>query len=259
MSLKRIYTVFLRYLYATRDPSRITEFIVWPMIDVGFFGLIAYWSGQVAGNQKLLQNFITGLILWQIIYRSNFEICVNVLDEFVEKNLINLIGSPLKKREWITGMMISGMLKIIFTLLFGSFLGWFFFRVNVYELGWSLFPFVILCLLSGWMIGFLSAGIVIYKGSKLVQLPWVIITIAAIFSNTYYPLSVFPPSLKVIAQSLPMSYIFEGMREMLAVGTISNRYWILGTILSFIYLAVAIYFFLYMFEKSRKRGLTRLP
>jgi ABC-2 type transport system permease protein len=259
MSLKRIFTVFLRYLYATRDPTRITEFLVWPMIDVGFFGLIAQWSGTVAGQTQILNHFITALILWQIIYRANFEICVNILDEFIEKNLINLIASPLKKREWIVGMMASGLMKIIFTLLYGSFLGWLFFRVNVYALGYSLFPFVLLCLLSGWMIGFLSAGIVIYKGSKLVQLPWVIITIAAIFSSTYYPLSVFPASMKPIAQSLPMSYIFEGMREMLSLGSISNRYWLYGSLLSIVYLALAIKFFLLMFEKSRQRGLTRLP
>ncbi len=259
MNFKRAYTVFLRYLYATRDPTRITEFLVWPMIDVGFFGLIAEWSGTATGNPKFLQNFITGLVLWQVVYRANFEICVNVLDEFIEKNLVNLVASPLKKREWIVGMMASGFLKIIFTLLFGSFLGWLFFKVNVYEMGWKLLPFVLLCLVSGWMIGFLSAGIVIYKGSKLVQLPWVIITVAAIFSNTYYPLSVFPDYLKVVAQSLPMSYIFEGMREMLSLGTIKNYYWIWGSILSVVYLTVALKFFLFMFEKSRKRGLTRLP
>jgi len=49
------------------------------------------------------------------------------------------------------------------------------------------------------------------------------------------------------------------MREMLSLGSISNHYWIYGTILSIVYLGVAIKFFLFMFEKSRQRGLTRLP
>lgn len=251
--------MFLRYLYTTRDPTRIAEFLIWPMIDVGFYGMIALWSGTIASEPRLLQNFITALVLWQVIYRSHFEICVNVLDEFLEKNLINIVTTPLKKSEWVCGLMLSGLLKIAFTLLFGAFLGWLYFKINVFAMGFVIFPFIALCLISGWIIGFFSAGIVVVKGSKLIQLPWVIIMTAAIFSNTLFPVSLFPPVLKYISLSLPMSYIFEGMREMLSTGLISSRYWLMGTILSLVYLAVAIKFFLYMFERSRNRGLTRLP
>lgn len=259
MKLGRIYTIFLRYLYTTRDPTRIAEFIIWPMIDVGFFGMIALWSGSLTNDSKLLQNFISALILWQVIYRSHFEICVNVLDEFRERNLINLVTTPLKKSEWVSGLMLSGLLKITFTLLFGALLGLIYFNINIFSMGFVIFPFALLCLISGWIIGFFSAGIVVCKGSKLMQLPWIVIMTAAIFSNTLFPVALFPPVLKYISLSMPMSYIFEGMREMLASTTVSGYYWIMATTLSIVYLAVAIKFFLTMFERSRNRGLTRLP
>lgn len=258
MSGRRIWTVVLRYFYVTRDPVRIVEFLFWPIIDIGFFGLIAKWGGSFASTPDLVRIFVTALVLWQVIYRANFEICLNVSDEFLDRNLMNLIASPLRKSEWILAMMLSGLLKIAFTLVFGAFLGWFFFDVNVFSIGWTLIPFVLLCLVSGWIIGFFGGGIVIYSGAKLQSLPWVIVMTVAIFSAVFYPISILNPTVALISKSLPMSYIFEGMRELLTSQSISPYYWYLGTLLSIVYLAVAIKFFLFMFERRRNRGLARL-
>lgn len=258
MSFKRVWTIFLRYLYTTRDPARITEFLFWPVIDIGFFGLIALWSGQLSGQPHLVRMFITALVLWQVIYRANFEICVNISDEFLDRNLMNLAASPLRKSEWVLGMMLSGLFKITFTLLFGSFVGWLFFRVNVFSIGPILIPFVALCLFSGWIIGFFGGAVVVKSGAKLQSLPWVVIMFVAIFSAIFYPVSILHPILGFVAQILPMSYIFEGMRELFTTNSISSRYWILGTLLSIVYLAVAIKFFLFMFERKRNRGLSRI-
>lgn len=250
----RIWAVMLRYLYATRDPARIVEFTFWPMIDIGFYGLIATWSGQVSSQSSLVNIFITALVLWQIIYRAHFEVCVNVLDEFLEHNLLNLVASPLRKIEWVFAMMGGGIIKIFFTVFFGAFVAWLFFKINVFSIGICLVPLIFLCLLSGWIIGFLGAGLVIYKGPKLQQLPWVIIMLWAIISAVFYPLEVLPNFLRFLSQIFPMSYIFQGMRVLLTSGCFSFKYFIISTLLSFLYLMLAIKFFLYMFRLSRQRG-----
>lgn len=259
MNRERIWALVLRYIYATRDPSRIAEFIFWPMIDIGFYGLIALWSGQLAHDPAIVQIFIAALVLWQVIYRGHFEVCVNLVDEFIDQNLSNLIASPLRKREWVVAMMLSGLLKIAFTLLFGAAVGYFFFNVNIFSMGIMLYPFILLCLISGWIIGFFGAGVVIYKGAKLQFLPWVIIMIAALFSSIFYPTTVLPPAMRAIASALPMSYIFEGMRYLFIHHTIPYHYWLMSSGLSILYLIVAIKFFLFMFERSRDRGLSRMP
>ncbi len=248
----------LRYLYTSRDSTRITEFFFWPMIDIGFFGLIATWTGQLSNQQELVSIFVTALVLWQIVYRANFEICVNMNDEFLDQNLVNIVASPLKKGEWVIAMMLSGVLKIIFTLLFGALIAYLFFSINIFAIGLILWPLILLCLVSGWMIGFFAAGIVIRKGSRLQSLPWVITMSACIFSSVFYPLSVIPLWMRRISEALPMSYIFEAIRSFFLTGSISPHYWYLSTSLSIIYLGVAIKFFLIMFEKSLNRGFSKL-
>lgn len=257
LSFQRIWAMVLRYLYATRDPSRLTEFIFWPMIDIGFYGLIATWVSQFNQTPPLTMMFITALVLWQLIYRSNYEVCFNVIDEFWEQNIFNLAASPLTQWEWILAMMLTGLLKLSFTFIFGTFVAWLFFSINILSLGWVLIPFAGLCILSGWGTGFLAGGILIYKGPKLQQLPWVTITLAALFSTIYYPLYILPPWMQILSQSLPMTYIFEGLRELIQTHTLSNHYLIISLCLSLFYLSLSISFFIWMFKKSRQNGLPR--
>lgn len=258
MSFRRTWAIVLRYLYASRDPSRIGEFLIWPMIDMGFLGLMATWIGAISSNAHILTYFISALILWEIIYRAHFELCYNILDEFWEQNLINFIASPLRPMEWVLAAMISGALKIIFTLFFGAFVGWLFFHVNIFSLGWILPIFVVLCLLSGWIVGFFGAALIIYKGSKYPQIPWVLITLLALFSAIYYPVSILPHWMQGISQALPMTYIFAGLRDWVTTGTLTEIYFVYSLVLSLFYLILGIAFFYYMFEKSRVRGFSRL-
>lgn len=258
MNYSNVYACILRYFYATRDYSRLFEFLFWPVIDIGWLGLIALWAGNMAENSQVVQVFIMALVLWQVIYRAHYEVCFNLLDEILDHNLMNMVASPLKKREWIAAMMISGLIKSIFTLFFGALVGYLFFRVNLFSLGMMLLPFAFLCVCSGWIVGFISAGFIILKGAKLQQIPWVAIMLIAIFSAVYYPMEVLPGYLQIIAKLFPMSYIFQGLREFILQGTLSMNYLWVATFLSIFYLALSIFIFLWLYEKSRKVGLNRL-
>lgn len=258
MRIRRIWAMILRYFYVIRDPSRIFEFIFWPMIDIGWLGLVALWAQSEATTDNFVRILVVAIVLWQIIYRAHYEICFNILDDVIDHYIPNLVTSPLKKREWIAAMMMSGLFKSIFTLCFGALIAYFFFSVNVFILGNILLIFFILSVFSGWIIGFLGGGVILLKGAKLQQIPWILIMLVSIVSAAYFPLEFLPSFLRVIARMLPMSYLFEGIRMYLQEGRMSVSYLLISFGLSIFYLALSISFFLYLFEKSRKKGLDRL-
>ncbi len=78
------------------------------------------------------------------------------------------------------------------------------------------------------------------------------------FSCVYYPLEVFPLFLQKIVWFIPMTHIFTATRTIL----ITDGYvWMSIAIsygLNFIYLILASAFFVFMFNRSKKRGLARL-
>lgn len=255
MNLSHILAMTHRYLYILRAPAKLLEYMIWPIIDIGFFGLIALWGGSLCNDTNLVLIFVTALILWTTIIRANIEIAFNIKEELVDQNLENLIASPLTKQEWVSAMMLTGIIKSVAITFIGAFFGNLFFNVNVFSIGFSLFPFLLLCILSGWIIGFISASIIIYKGVKLEFMAWILIMGIGIVSSIFYPKQVLPHTLQIIASSLPMTYIFEGMRSLLINHDLPWRLWITSFLLNLLYLYLSLKFFYLVLEKSRNRGI----
>jgi ABC-2 type transport system permease protein len=113
-------------------------------------------------------------------------------------------------------------------------------------------------LISGWFMGFVGAGVIIYYGSKVQSIAWIAGFALAPFSAVYYPVDVLPGWARAVASALPMTYILEGMRKVLRGGPMPLEDRLVSFALDFLYLGLAITFFAWMFERSREKGLGRL-
>ena len=70
----------------------------------------------------------------------------------------------------------------------------------------------------------------------------------------YYPLSILPDWLQILAKGLPLVYIFEEVRSIL-LNNVVNYYNIMSAlILNFIYFSLSVFVFYSAFGEARKRG-----
>lgn len=259
MNWGRIWAVFLRYFYYFAKLDHLADLFYWPAIDIFLWGMTSVWiQKQEGGVSDLALAILTGLIFWQIVWRANYEITVNLLQEFWNRNLVNLFSTPLKRREWVAALFIIGIAKICISMLFGSLFVYLLYALNVFSVGWAFVPYAVSLTLSGWFMGFLSGGIIVYYGQRVQMLAWMIPYVFAPFSAVYYPLSALPHWAQVIAGALPTTHIFEGMRQVLNEHQFSLKTLLLSYLLNFIYLGLSIAFFNFMFEKSRDKGLSRV-
>ncbi len=259
MSWGRIWAVFLRYFYYFAKLDHLCDLFYWPALDIFLWGMTSVWiQKQEGGVSDLALAILTGLVFWQIVWRANYEITVNLLQEFWNRNLVNLFSTPLKRSEWVAALMVIGVVKICISLLFGAFFVYLLYTLNVFSLGWAFLPYCVSLTLSGWFMGFISAGIIVYYGQRVQMLAWMTAYIFAPFSAVYYPLTALPGWAQAIAQVLPTTHIFEGMRQVLNEHHFSLKTLLLSFLLNFIYLGLSIAFFSWMFEKSRSKGLARL-
>ncbi len=257
LSWHRIWAVFLRYFYFFAKLDHLADLFFWPTLDIFLWGMASIWI-QRQGTPMIAIAILTGLVFWQIIWRSNYEVSVNLLQEFWNRNMVNLFSTPLKLGEWIASLMLVGIFKIIITLSFGALIVWLLYALNIFSIGWAILPFCGSLLLSGWFLGFLSASIMIYYGQRVQMLAWMTAYVFAPFSAVFYPLSALPEWAQVIAKALPMTYVFEGMRQVLHNGIFSWKDFGLSVLLNIIYLIATMTLFWTMFEKSRSKGLSRL-
>jgi ABC-2 type transport system permease protein len=70
----------------------------------------------------------------------------------------------------------------------------------------------------------------------------------------YYPVSVLPDWLQVIAWALPPTYVFEGMRALVMEQVFSADLMVEAFALNAIYLAAAVIAFLALLNSSRRSG-----
>lgn len=258
MSLSRIRGVFLRYFYTMKDLSQLSDLFYWPLVDILLWGLTSIWVEQTTQAPDLPLILMTALIFWQIAWRGSIGISIHILQEFWHRNLLNLFSTPLKISEWIYGVLLLSTCKLFISIGFATLMVYILYSLNVFAMGWAFLPFAVLLYIFGWTIGFFAASLIIYWGHKVEMFAWMLPFLFAPFSAVFYPVSVLPGWAQIIAWSLPTTYVFEGMREILRGGSFPYSYFAISLVLSTLFLTISIYAFKKMFEKSLNKGLARL-
>lgn len=257
-SWQRIYGLSLRHIYPLkRDFDLLSDMIYWPVIDVLIWGITGQWLGGNSDSSNIMVSLLTGLILWNVIWRSQSEISRNLIDEIWNNNLVNLFSTPLSLREWVIGVVLLSVAKTVFTISVLSLVILFLYSVNIFGLGFWLIPFFLSAVMTGWWVGFISAGIVIRWGPKVQTVVWTLPGILLPFSVVFFPLANLPEFLRPVSYILPSTYIFESMRTLLNTQTLDPRFIVISFGLNIIYLLFAIIWFRKSFKASIDMGLGR--
>ncbi len=259
MKVHRIVAVVRRHLLLTfRRLDRILNILYWPFLNIVLWGITSAWMQQQSSQPQLVPIILSGLVLWQIVFRVNLELAKGLLEELHCHNVVNLFSTPLTLSEWVVGMMILGAINMVLVIITCSAALWMLYGINIFILGWNMIPFMASLLISGWTIGFFICGLLINWGLKAQDFVYTVGWIFAPFSAIYYPLSVLPPLVQRIGKFLPMSYVFESMRSVLETGKLPATFMLTSFLLNFIYFFLALLFLWHMFEHSKEKGFARL-
>lgn len=260
MKIHRIYAIILRMLYLFRHSyDRMSDAFYWPTIDLLLWGLTSvYFRSYIPNASQVVLMIISGILLWIVVWRGQYEITVNLLEDMWNKNLINLFAAPLKFWEWIMAFIIVGIIKAFMSLSFAIFVSYLLYKTNFFVYGLYLIPFIFLLIMSGWWIGFFIAGLILRFGTKVQTFAWTFVALFSPFSAIYYPVSILPHWAQEIAKYIPMSYVFEGAREVIYKNSLDWRKLGISFILNLVYLVLALIFIRKSFDKVLDKGLIKV-
>lgn len=257
MSIKRIIAVVIRHLYIwPRTIERLMGAFGWPIFDLIIWGLVSSYLMKSSNLSFSLMTFILGgLIFWTITWRIQNDISVNFLDEGWNQNLINLFSSPLTRWEFLSAMVILGLIKIFFTALSITVGAIILYHFNFYSTFGLFIPILVLdVLFFGWTYGFFVNGLILRFGYTVAEFAWALIAVIQPFVCVFYPLKSLPIWAQKIGLVLPPTYVFEEMRRIIATGTLNINNLLISFGLNFFYLILSLVFFQLMFEKARENG-----
>lgn len=259
MNIHRIWAMVIRYWINTRySYDRMTDLFYWPAMDLFLWGLTGLYFAKFSNSPHFIQIVLSGLVFWIVIWRAQYEITINLLTEIWDQNIVNIFIAPLKVGEWAVSFMIFGILKMLISVAFSALLAFVLYKFNSLTYGFTLIPIILSLTITGWAIGFFVSGFLIRYGQKIQTVGWMGVVLIAPFSALYYPVSVLPQWAQKIAAFVPSSYIFEAMREILFTGKVSYDKIVISFALNIVYLILALWFFVYMFKKTRKAGIGSL-
>ena len=75
------------------------------------------------------------------------------------------------------------------------------------------------------------------------------------FAGVFYPLATLPAWMRAVSHLLPPSYVFEGMRAILAGRAMAAAPLVWGACLAFLYIVLACWFFQRTYQYSVRTGL----
>ena len=255
-SFVRVWAMVLRYWYLMRSSwPRILDLVYWPAVQMLMWGFLQLYITDNSGFfARAGGTFIGAVLLWDILFRGQLGFSVSFLEEMWSRNLANIMMSPLRPTEFVLALMIMSVIRLAVGMIPVSLLAIAFFGFNLWGLGLALAAFFANLILTSWAVGIFVSGLVLRQGLGAENMAWTIMFIFLPLTCVYYPVSVLPQWLQVIAWMLPPTYVFEGMRALLIDHTFRADLMLESLALNLVLFAAAVAAFLALLQSARELG-----
>ncbi len=204
------------WIMAKRNFFTIFEVIFWPFIGLMSIGLMADFFSM---NQNTVSFILIGAITFSIIQVCQIDVAYVMLFDMWSKSIKHTFMAPVRGYHLIIGSLFFGVLRsgLVFMILV---------IISFYVFGFNFFAggFIpVLVFLGGIFLSSASVGIlvcisILYFGQRAEVAAWTIAGIMMFVCGIYYPVSVLPVGIQMIARAIPLTYFLEYMRSFYGFG-----------------------------------------
>lgn len=254
MNLNRVFAIVLRHIYTTMHQlERFFDVIISPVLVLVMWGFLSQYVQNIQ-SQTLAAFLLGGMILWVIFEKVSTDIGVNFMFEIWDRNIINVLASPITFFEYIAALIAISFIKIVVALGSMILMAGIFYNFQMTSLGFGLALLWINLFIFALAFGIFNVSLVLKYGHSIGPLTWILPFFVQPFAAVFYPISILPPIFQKIAFAIPISHVFEGMRYAFKTGQFDyNNFWIaLG--LNALYMTASVLFFAYTFKKALQSG-----
>ena len=257
MRARPVAGVLLRQFYLIRgSPVRALPMFAWVAIDIVVWGFITRYLNSMSGGRfNYVPSLLGAVLLWDFFTRIMQGVSTAFLEDVWSRNFLNLFATPLTISEYITGLVITSIGTSAVGLAVMLLLATTVFGLSFFSLGVMLILFLLVLFGFGIALGILASGLVLRLGPASEWLVWPMPALLSPFVGVFYPLSTLPRWMQDVGRLLPPSYVFQGMRAILAGDTFSAGTLTIGAALAVLDVVLAGYFFTRIFRYAVRTGL----
>ena len=256
MKFHRMYALSLRHLYLIKSSfPRILDLIYWPTIQIILWGFISQFFTMYSDYyNNTIGVILSCAILYDFLFRASISFNMLFLEEIWSRNFTNLFVSPLKISEVITALTATALIRTLIGIVPAIILMSPLFGVSLLKMGPALLLLFLSLYLFGTTLGLLVTSGLLRFGPAFENVAWSSLFLLAPLGCVYYPLSILPEWVQILAKGLPMVYIFEAARSVLVNNIVDYKNIMMALILNLFYFAGGIIIFYLAFYGARKKG-----
>ena len=238
------------WIMAKRNFFTIFEVIFWPFIGLMSIGLMATFFSM---DQNMISFILIGAIAFSIVQVCQIDIAYVMLFDMWSKSIKHTFVAPIRGYHLIIGSLLFGIIRSVTVFIILMILSFYTFGFNFLVAG--LMP--VLLFLAGLFLTSASIGIlvcisILMFGQRAEVAAWTIAGIMMFICGIYYPVSILPYSVQLVARAIPLTYFLEYMRSFYGFGEANV---VLGFVLSIFYFGVGILALDRTIIRARKSGI----
>ncbi len=257
ISLNRVGAVMLRQFYLMRGSiSRVVPLFSWVAVDIILWGFMTtYMNTLTLGEHNFVPSLLGAVLLWDFFIRVMQGVTTTFFEDVWSRNFLNYFATPLTISEYILGLIGSSVVSSAVGLVAMVALASAAFGLSFLPYGLLMIPFLLNLFVFGIALGIFATAIVLRLGPASEWFIWPIPAPLSPFVGVFYPLSVLPEWMQIIGRLLPPSYIFQGMRSIIAgYHAHASQLW-MAVGLDLIYLLLAYATFVRTYKYAVRTGL----
>jgi ABC-2 type transport system permease protein len=247
----------LRQGYLLRGSlARSLPLFAWVAVDIVLWGFITRYLNRVASpGFNFVPALLGAVLLWDFFSRVMQGVTTAFLEDVWSRNFLNFFASPLSIYEYLAGLVLSSIATSTVGLVVMFVLATLVFGLSFATYGLMLVPFLLVLFMFGIALGVFGISLVLRLGPASEWFIWTLPALVSPFAGVFYPVSTLPVWMQFVSRLLPASYVFEGMRAIVAGQPLSGVAVIFGGCLAGVYIVAACLFFTRVYRHAVRTGL----
>lgn len=229
------------------------ELLFWPIVGVLSIGLMTRFLGLTPEQGAFV---LVGTLALSIVNVCQLEVAYAMLLDVWSKSVKHQFMAPIGVRHLSVGAWLVGVARgfVIFVLL--SALASWAFDFDVLRPGpLAVTAFLAGCFLTSLIVGVFVCALVTLFGSRAEAFAWASVNLVLVLAGIYYPISVLPKPVALIASAIPLTYFLDAYRSHFGFASEFSAPITTGLILSAVYVVLAHWAFRAAIERARQTGL----
>ncbi|MFB3918022.1 MAG: ABC transporter permease [Terriglobales bacterium] len=257
MRIGRVAAIVLRQYYLVRgSASRVIPLFAWVAVDIVLWGFITQYLNAITGpGFNFIPTLLGAVLLWDFFSRVMHGVTMTFFEDVWSRNFLNMFATPISIAEYLAGLVLSSTATSAVGLAVMLALAILAFGLSFFVYGIMLIPFLLVLFLFGIAMGIVGSAVVLRFGPASEWFIWPVPALISPFVGVFYPLAVLPRWMQVIARVLPPSYVFEGMRAILAARAVPPVTLFHAVWLAVLYVVLACWFFARVYRYAVRTGL----